>query len=105
MLHFQPSLPRLPIPSLQDTCTRYLNALAPVTSPEQLSRTQSIVAEFGREGGEGEGKDERKYMGIIIVTHFSQLWISFFESWTHKISPQVTFQVHGITCTCRPETL
>lgn len=53
-LHFQPSLPRLPIPGLKDTCTRYLDALAPVTSPEQFSRTQSIVSDFGGEGGDGE---------------------------------------------------
>ena len=55
MLHFQPSLPRLPIPSLADTCSRYLEAVAPVTSPENLSRTQTAVADFLREG-EGEVK-------------------------------------------------
>ena len=55
MRHFQPSLPRLPIPKLTDTCSRYLDALRPVVSSEQFSRTQSIVAEFSKEGGEGEG--------------------------------------------------
>jgi carnitine O-palmitoyltransferase 2 len=58
-LHFQPSLPRLPIPKLEDTCSRYLDALTPVTSDEQLSRTRSIVAEFRRAGGEGEILDKR----------------------------------------------
>ena len=54
-LHFQPSLPRLPIPRLEDTCSRYLDALTPVTTDEQLSGTRSVVAKFLREGGEGEG--------------------------------------------------
>ena len=58
-LHFQPSLPRLPIPKLQDSCTRYVDALRPVVSSEQLSRTQAIVADFSREGGDGEGKGRK----------------------------------------------
>ena len=55
MLHFQPSLPRLPIPKLTDTCSRYLDALKPVTSCEQFNRTQTIVTEFAKQGGQGEG--------------------------------------------------
>ena len=55
MLHFQPSLPRLPIPKLSDTCTRYLDAVRPVTSSEVFSRTETVVTDFLRDGGEGEG--------------------------------------------------
>ena len=55
-LHFQPSLPRLPIPKLQETCQRYLAALHPLVTPEQHQHTKTIVEEFGREGGEGEGR-------------------------------------------------
>ena len=57
-LHFQPSLPRLPIPKLSDTCQRYLAALQPVVGPEQHQHTKKIVEEFGKEGGEGEGRRE-----------------------------------------------
>ena len=55
MLHFQPSLPRLPIPKLTDTCSRYLDAVEPVTTCEQFIRTQNIVNEFVKQDGEGEG--------------------------------------------------
>ena len=55
-LHFQPSLPRLPIPKLQETCQRYLAALQPLVTPEQYQCTKTIVEEFGREDGEGEGR-------------------------------------------------
>ncbi|KAH0947481.1 hypothetical protein HN011_000231 [Eciton burchellii] len=45
-LHFQPSLPRLPIPKLEDTCRRYLNAQKPLLSNEELQNTQSCISKF-----------------------------------------------------------
>lgn len=45
-MHFQPSLPRLPIPKLEDTCRRYLNAQKPLLSKEQLEKTEKYVNEF-----------------------------------------------------------
>ena len=56
MLHFQPSLPRLPIPKLAQTCNRYLDALRPLVGEEQYRETQRVVEEFGREGGDGDGE-------------------------------------------------
>lgn len=53
-MHFQPSLPRLPIPKLEGTCRRYLDALRPLLPPDQYQRTEKIVKEFGRSGGDGE---------------------------------------------------
>ena len=45
-MHFQRSLPRLPIPKLTDTCARYLNAQTPLLSKEQLEKTMAYVDEF-----------------------------------------------------------
>ncbi|XP_023227745.1 carnitine O-palmitoyltransferase 2, mitochondrial-like [Centruroides sculpturatus] len=45
-MHFQASLPRLPIPELEKTCERYLNAVKPITSEEEFKRTQGIVESF-----------------------------------------------------------
>eukprot|EP00731_Ephydatia_muelleri_P037937 Em0604g4a len=47
--------PQLPIPKLEDTCRRYLDALRPLLSQDQYQRTEKIVKEFGRSGGDGEG--------------------------------------------------
>ena len=55
-MHFQPSLPRLPIPKLADTCRRYLDALRPLLTPQQYQHTEKVVQEFGRSGGDGEGE-------------------------------------------------
>ncbi|XP_041460705.1 carnitine O-palmitoyltransferase 2, mitochondrial-like [Lytechinus variegatus] len=50
-MHFQHSLPRLPIPKLSDTCRRYLASQEPVLTPEVYAATEKIVQEF--EKGEG----------------------------------------------------
>ncbi|XP_066586911.1 carnitine O-palmitoyltransferase 2, mitochondrial isoform X2 [Prorops nasuta] len=45
-MHFQPSLPRLPIPKLEDTANRYLNAQRPILNNDQLNTTISYVNKF-----------------------------------------------------------
>uniref|UniRef100_A0A182QK97 Choline/carnitine acyltransferase domain-containing protein n=1 Tax=Anopheles farauti TaxID=69004 RepID=A0A182QK97_9DIPT len=51
MLHFQPSLPRLPIPELEKTCARYLAAQQPLLSPEAFQRTTEAVKQFSETDG------------------------------------------------------
>lgn len=55
-LHYQASLPRLPIPKLNDSCERYLKAIRPTLSDEEYQRTEKFVADFQRPGGSGECK-------------------------------------------------
>lgn len=46
-LHFQRSLPRLPIPALEKTCERYLAAIAPLaTDADELKRVENQVTQF-----------------------------------------------------------
>lgn len=45
-LHFQPSLPRLPIPKLEQTCERYLAAQKPLLIDEAYRKTESNVKQF-----------------------------------------------------------
>lgn len=56
-MHFQPSLPRLPIPKLEDTCRRYLNAQKPLLSKKQLEKTEIYVNEFLTKDGIGLHKE------------------------------------------------
>lgn len=42
-LHFQKSLPRLPIPELSKTCQRYLAAQTPILSADELAETTKLV--------------------------------------------------------------
>lgn len=42
----QEKLPKLPIPKLEDTCARYVKALTPLLSEEQLATTRAAVDAF-----------------------------------------------------------
>ncbi|KAG8229768.1 hypothetical protein J437_LFUL005849 [Ladona fulva] len=53
-MHFQPSLPRLPIPELNKTAERYLNALRPLLPPEDFSKTEETVKKFVGPNGVGQ---------------------------------------------------
>ena len=44
--HYQKSLPRLPIPKLEDTCKRYLAALEPILSVTEYKNSEKIVNDF-----------------------------------------------------------
>ena len=55
--HFQDSLPRLPIPKLEDTCRRYLDAQKPLLTPEQYEDTKQLVDKFQKHEGPGMNND------------------------------------------------
>ena len=44
MLRFQDSLPRLPVPTLEDTAKRYLKTLHPLLSPEELAASKKEIS-------------------------------------------------------------
>ena len=44
--HFQKSLLRLPIPKLEETCSRYLASQRPLLSEAEHKHTEAIVNEF-----------------------------------------------------------
>ncbi|KAI0429857.1 acyltransferase ChoActase/COT/CPT [Xylaria sp. FL1042] len=54
MLRFQESLPRLPVPTLEETATRYVKSLHPLLSPVEFAASKKAVDEFIRPGGVGE---------------------------------------------------
>ncbi|XP_042907530.1 carnitine O-palmitoyltransferase 2, mitochondrial isoform X2 [Parasteatoda tepidariorum] len=45
-MHFQNSLPRLPIPELEKTCERYINSVKPLLTADELQKTIGIVENF-----------------------------------------------------------
>jgi carnitine O-palmitoyltransferase 2 len=50
--HLQESLFRLPIPKLEDTCKRYLDAVEPLVAPGSFERTAKHVADFAKGDGQ-----------------------------------------------------
>jgi carnitine O-acetyltransferase len=59
MLRFEDSLPRLPVPTLEETGKRYLKSVHPLVSEAEFERTKKAVEAFIRPGGEGEPLQKR----------------------------------------------
>src|ERR1700712_3943671 len=53
MLRFQESMPKLPVPTLEETTARYLKSLNPLLSPVELAASKKAVEEFIKPGGVG----------------------------------------------------
>ena len=57
----QDKLPKLPIPELASSCTKYLAALKPLQSPREQSETRRAVDEFLRHEGPELQEKLKKY--------------------------------------------
>ncbi|KAF2472973.1 acyltransferase ChoActase/COT/CPT [Lindgomyces ingoldianus] len=59
MLRFEDSLPRLPVPTLEETAKRYLKSVHPLLSKTEFEATTKAVNEFVAPGGPGEELQRR----------------------------------------------
>ncbi len=59
MLRFQESLPRLPVPTLEETAARYVKTLKALYPPEDVAKSEAAVKEFIRPGGVGQRLQEK----------------------------------------------
>ncbi|PMD23307.1 acyltransferase ChoActase/COT/CPT [Hyaloscypha hepaticicola] len=59
MLRFEESLPKLPVPTLEETATRYLKSVHPLLSTSEFQSTTSAVQEFIKPGGIGSKLQEK----------------------------------------------
>src|SRR5919202_1380404 len=61
MYQFQESLPKVPLPRLEDTCSRYLDIVAPLLSEAELAQTKAAVMDFLQ----GSGQKLQKQLEMI----------------------------------------
>lgn len=59
MLRYEDSLPRLPVPKLEETLARYMKSLSPLLSSSDLEASKKAVTDFGKAGGIGLKLQER----------------------------------------------
>lgn len=59
MLRFEESLPKLPVPTLEETATRYLKSVHPLLSTSEFESTTKAVQEFIKPGGIGSKLQEK----------------------------------------------
>ncbi|KKK15144.1 hypothetical protein P175DRAFT_0503044 [Aspergillus ochraceoroseus IBT 24754] len=79
MLRFEDSLPRLPVPSLEETSRRYLKSVHAVVSDAEYENTKKVVEEFIRPGGVGHTLQERLLARAADPKHKN--WLA--EWWNH----------------------
>ncbi|XP_026098874.1 carnitine O-palmitoyltransferase 2, mitochondrial [Carassius auratus] len=95
-MHYQKSLPRLPVPKLEDTIRRYLAAQRPLLNDEQYSNTEKVAQDF--QSGVGKQLHEElvaldkknKHTSYISAPWFD-MYLSARESIVLNFNPFMSF--------------
>ena len=74
MLKYQSSLPKLPVPTLQQSLQKYLKAVQPLVNDEEFKKTCKAVEEFGMKNGSGE----KLQKALEDRAKTRDNWVSFF---------------------------
>lgn len=78
-MHFQKSLPRLPVPALNNTTDRYLNALRPLLNSEEYSEAVVRTNKFlNNEGKILQSKLIAKDKANKHTSYISDYWFDFY---------------------------
>jgi len=72
MFQHEMSLPRLPVPPLQQTMEKYLLSVKPLLSDEEFACTKAAVDEFRKSGGVGEMLQEK----LISRSNKMENWLA-----------------------------
>ncbi|XP_053138335.1 carnitine O-acetyltransferase isoform X2 [Hemicordylus capensis] len=90
-LAHQEGLPSLPVPPLQQTLDRYLLALEPIISGEELSHTKELLEDFRKPGGVGE----RLQKGLERRARKHENWLSDWWLKTAYLEYRLPVVVHS----------
>ncbi|TRZ00594.1 hypothetical protein DNTS_006463 [Danionella cerebrum] len=90
-LAHQEGLPKLPVPSLKQTCDRYLDALDPIVEPEELNNSRQLLEEFQKPGGVGE----RLQKGLERRAEKMENWLSDWWLQTAYLDYRMPVVVHS----------
>lgn len=81
----QSALQKLPIPDLQDTCRKYLDAVRPLHTPREHEETVAAVKEFLKTDGP-ELQERLKRYAATKASYIEQFW---YDSYLHYDNPVV----------------
>ncbi|XP_068621094.1 carnitine O-acetyltransferase-like isoform X2 [Battus philenor] len=88
-------LPKLPVPKLEDTLTKYLRTVRPFLNAEEFATTANLVKEFGAKGGVGVKLQD-------LLEKRAQKQLNWLEEWWLKTAyleyrdPVVVFSSPGL---------
>eukprot|EP01137_Pigoraptor_chileana_P035371 Opistho-2@29268 len=78
-LQYQDQLPRLPVPNLEETCSKYLASVRPVVNDADYEETSRVVNDFKRPGGAGE----RLHVKLVERAKEHRNWL---EEWWENLA-------------------
>ncbi|XP_062994892.1 carnitine O-palmitoyltransferase 2, mitochondrial [Elgaria multicarinata webbii] len=95
-MHYQKSLPRLPIPKLEDTIRRYLTAQKPLLDDDQFRKTEQLAINFengiGRElHGQLVAQDKQNKHTSYISGPWFDMYLGARESVVLNFNPFMVF--------------
>ncbi|OJD18285.1 hypothetical protein AJ78_01661 [Emergomyces pasteurianus Ep9510] len=80
----QDSLPKLPIPDLESTCSKYLECLAPLQSPREQEESKAAVHEFLKTDGP-ELQDKLKNYATSKSSYIEQFWYDSYLNYDNPV--------------------
>jgi carnitine O-acetyltransferase len=66
--------PKLPIPTLEDTCRRYVSALEGLQDEAEHAKTKAIVAEFLSSGEGAKWQKKLEEYGEGVDSYIEEFW-------------------------------
>jgi len=79
------TLPKLPLPKLEDTCKRYLRALEALQDEDEHERTKAVVKEF-LESGEGEKWQKKlEEYNSGVDSYIEEFWYESYLSFQDSV--------------------
>lgn len=80
LFEFQSQLPKLPVPSLEETLPKYLRTVEPLLSKEDFAQTKQVVEEFGKSA---QGKELQRRLEARAAEPGRQNWLA---EWWNDLS-------------------
>ncbi|XP_053718488.1 carnitine O-palmitoyltransferase 2, mitochondrial [Synchiropus splendidus] len=95
-MHYQKSLPRLPVPKLEDTIRRYLAAQRPLLNDDQFKETEKVAVDFQNGAGkvlheELVAQDKNNKHTSYISAPWFDMYLSARDSVVLNFNPFMSF--------------
>ncbi|KAF9208140.1 Carnitine O-acetyltransferase mitochondrial [Haplosporangium sp. Z 27] len=81
LYRYDTALPKLPVPTLEETCARYLKSVRPLLNDKEFEETSAAVAEFKKAGGVGEELQKR-----LLAKANDPKVVNWLEDWWNDLA-------------------
>lgn len=108
--------PRLPIPPLEQTCSRYLDTVSPILAPAERKHTEAAIAEFLNGPGpklqqrleeynrsEEFLPDRNYFRGSYLEKFWDDMYLNIRDPLVVNVNPFLTFQPDGAHGSSSPQ--